>query len=153
MKTVYLHDGNGLFTGAYECQESPLEPGHYIVPVDSLDVAPAPAEGFWPVAKDGRWVNVQDYRGQTMYSIETGEPVIVAEVGEIPEGFTLEEPPKPAPTPEQIAAAVSAARQAAYTAEADPLFFKSERGEATREEWLAKIDEIRARYPDGVMPS
>lgn len=40
-----------------------------------------------------------------------------------------------------------AARKAAYVAEADPLFFMSQRGEATEAEWLAKIDEIKARYP------
>jgi len=39
------------------------------------------------------------------------------------------------------------ARAAAYTAEADPLFFKYQRGEATEQEWLDKIEEIRARYP------
>lgn len=39
------------------------------------------------------------------------------------------------------------ARASAYREEADPLFFKAERGEATREEWLAKIEEIRNRYP------
>ena len=39
------------------------------------------------------------------------------------------------------------ARAEAYREEADPLFFKSERGEATREEWLAKIEEIRNRFP------
>jgi hypothetical protein len=38
-------------------------------------------------------------------------------------------------------------RAAAYTAEADPLFFKSQRGEATIEEWEAKVSEIRTRYP------
>jgi hypothetical protein len=35
----------------------------------------------------------------------------------------------------------------AYRNEADPLFFKSQRGEATREEWLAKVAEIKAKYP------
>jgi len=40
-------------------------------------------------------------------------------------------------------------RAQAYREEADPLFFKSERGEATREEWLAKVEEIRARFPTG----
>lgn len=40
-----------------------------------------------------------------------------------------------------------AARAAAYAAEADPLFFKAQRGEATTEEWSAKVEEIRARYP------
>ena len=38
-------------------------------------------------------------------------------------------------------------RKAAYIAEADPLFFKSQRGEATAEEWQAKIAEIKARFP------
>lgn len=38
-------------------------------------------------------------------------------------------------------------RAAAYAAEADPLFFKSQRGEATIAEWEAKVAEIRARYP------
>jgi len=38
-------------------------------------------------------------------------------------------------------------RASAYTAEADPLFFKAQRGEATIEEWQAKVAEIRSRYP------
>ena len=38
-------------------------------------------------------------------------------------------------------------RQAAYTAESDPLFFKAQRGEATMEEWQAKVAEIKARFP------
>ena len=40
-----------------------------------------------------------------------------------------------------------AARAAAYSAEADPLFFKTQRGEATAEKWEAKVQEIRARHP------
>lgn len=40
-----------------------------------------------------------------------------------------------------------AARAAAYAAEADPLFFKAQRGEATTEEWESKVAEIRARFP------
>ena len=39
------------------------------------------------------------------------------------------------------------ARQAAYQREADPLFFRWQAGEATEADWLAKRDEIRARYP------
>jgi len=38
-------------------------------------------------------------------------------------------------------------RQQAYAAEADPLFFKAQRGEATMAEWQAKVAEIKARYP------
>ena len=39
------------------------------------------------------------------------------------------------------------ARKIAYANEADPLFFMSQRGEATIEEWKVKIAEIKARYP------
>ena len=39
------------------------------------------------------------------------------------------------------------ARAEAYNAEADPLFFKAQRGEATLEEWQAKVAEIKARFP------
>ena len=38
-------------------------------------------------------------------------------------------------------------RAAAYKLEADPLFFKAQRGEATQQEWLDKVAEIQARYP------
>lgn len=38
-------------------------------------------------------------------------------------------------------------RRSAYIAEADPLFFKAQRGEATMEEWQAKVAEIKARFP------
>lgn len=37
-------------------------------------------------------------------------------------------------------------RKRAYQNEADPLFFKWQRGESTQEEWLAKVAEIKARY-------
>jgi hypothetical protein len=38
-------------------------------------------------------------------------------------------------------------RASAYTQEADPLFFQAQRGEATMDDWSAKIEEIRTRYP------
>jgi len=38
-------------------------------------------------------------------------------------------------------------RAAAYRNEADPLFFKAQRGEATTDEWTAKVAEIKARFP------
>lgn len=39
-------------------------------------------------------------------------------------------------------------RQAAYQSEADPLFFKAQRGESTMEAWLAKVAEIKTRFPE-----
>ncbi len=38
-------------------------------------------------------------------------------------------------------------RHAAYVAEADPLFFKAQRGEVEQQVWLDKVAEIKARYP------
>lgn len=34
----------------------------------------------------------------------------------------------------------------AYRQESDPLFFKAQRGEATMQDWLDKVAEIKARY-------
>jgi hypothetical protein len=45
------------------------------------------------------------------------------------------------------AAEAEANRKAAYIAEADPLFFKAQRGEATLQVWLDKIADIKARFP------
>ncbi len=38
-------------------------------------------------------------------------------------------------------------RQRAYQKESDPLYFQVQRGEISQETWLAKIEEIKARYP------
>lgn len=38
-------------------------------------------------------------------------------------------------------------RAEAYRNESDPLFFKWQRGEATEQEWLDKVAEIKLRYP------
>jgi hypothetical protein len=48
---------------------------------------------------------------------------------------------------EQFNAEQSEHRRATYEAEADPLFFMAQRGEATLEQWQAKIAEIKAKYP------
>ena len=48
---------------------------------------------------------------------------------------------------EKKAAEAEANRTAAYIAEADPLFFRAQRGEIPEQEWLDKIAEIKARYP------
>jgi hypothetical protein len=51
------------------------------------------------------------------------------------------------PDPAAVKAEQEAKRRAAYQSEADPLFFKWQRGTATEVEWLNKIDGIKLRYP------
>ena len=48
---------------------------------------------------------------------------------------------------EKQLAEARANRANAYTQESDPLFFKAQRGEATIEEWQAKVQEIKDRFP------
>jgi hypothetical protein len=48
---------------------------------------------------------------------------------------------------EQALATARQSRASAYTTEADPLFFKVQRGEADQADYDAKIAEIRTRYP------
>ena len=49
--------------------------------------------------------------------------------------------------PIKAAEEASRQRQQGYIAEADPLFFKAQRGEATMEELQAKVADIKARFP------
>jgi chlorite dismutase len=50
---------------------------------------------------------------------------------------------------EQSNISVNRKRIDAYRNESDPLFFKAQRGEATMQEWQAKVAEIKARFPKG----
>ena len=47
----------------------------------------------------------------------------------------------------QQRATIENQRKAAYQQEADPLFFSYQRGEATEQEWLDKVAEIKLAYP------
>jgi hypothetical protein len=74
-----------------------------------------------------------------------GKPIGTFVDGAVPPDGAVEVSVLPPVVPTQ--AEQEANRKAAYTAEADPLFFMSQRGEATVEEWQAKVAEIKARYP------
>ena len=71
-------------------------------------------------------------QGKVIQADETGAPVAV-------------EPSSP--TPEQVAQGIAQSRATAYRDEADPLFFKVQRGDAKQKEWLDKVAEIKARFP------
>lgn len=125
MKIVTQLDRNGFANGTTTADESPLEPGVFLIPggcVDALVEIPEGKRAFW----NGKKFELQD--------VPKPEPKPEPQL----------EPPL---TPEQQAARVTAARAAAYAAESDALFFKSQRGEATKEEWLAKVQEIKDRFP------
>lgn len=47
----------------------------------------------------------------------------------------------------EVATLTEQLRHNAYTVESDPIFFKWQRGDATQQQWLDKVAEIKARYP------
>lgn len=59
MKIVYQTDSDGVFIGETVADESPLEPGVYLIPAGCIEVAPpAPVAGFKRVW-NGAWVQVE----------------------------------------------------------------------------------------------
>jgi hypothetical protein len=87
-------------------------------------------------------------KDKSYYAVDAGQEFLIqADWVEVSEFDVVTANPQPSEmplTPEQIATL----RRQAYQLEADPLFFKAQRGEATEQEWLDKIEEIRARYPE-----
>ena len=72
-KRVYIFDGpNDTYTGFWDCQESPLEPGEFIQPVASTEVEPP------------------DFNGDTHTCHWTGDQWVLNEI------------PAPVPIPEPV---------------------------------------------------
>jgi hypothetical protein len=88
MKKVYLYDEYGVFTSAYDAQESPLEPGVFIIPNLSTDSVPILAPKSWPVLINGKWESVPDYRG-VAFDTATGAEIEHKELGNLPDNLTL----------------------------------------------------------------
>jgi hypothetical protein len=73
-----------------------------------------------PVLKDGKWVQVWSVTDASEEEITQRQ--------------------------ENLLNTAKQQRAEAYRNESDPLFFKAQRNEATMEEWLAKVEEIKLRY-------
>ena len=81
---------------------------------------------------------------KTIINVQTGEVTTVELTAEeIAERETYERDVLPGVLRQQA----EQSRASAYRLEADPLFFKAQRGEATTDEWTAKVAEIKARFP------
>ena len=85
----------------------------------------------------------------SQFSLPNGDVVSPAYAGWSDDEYTLVEAPvvPPAPPLPPTKEEQEANRRAAYTVESDPIFFMSQRGEATVEEWQAKVTEIKTRFP------
>jgi len=81
---------------------------------------------------------------QIIVNAQTGERTVVAPTAEEEEFYQAEQSDFQA---NDLPKFRKQQRAAAYAQEADPLFFKAQRGEATTAEWEAKVAEIKARFP------
>jgi len=118
---VYQTDSEGFYVGPTEADPDQLDVGNWIIPGGCV-TEPPPTVGEKQLAQwaDGAWI-----------------------ITDVLDPVDPEPDPVLPPTLEQQ----RFARAEAYRAEADPLFFMSQRGEATLDEWQAKVAEIKARFP------
>lgn len=127
MKTVHSFDyTTGLYLGPVFLNDSdlsPLEPDVYLVPCNCVEVAP-------PLTSDRQ---VAQWNGSDWSVVDLPN--------------AKEEVPAQAKTTFELNADIGAMRADAYRAQSDPLFFKFQRGEATKEEWLTSVDAIKNRFP------
>ena len=88
-------DLTGEFICEELCQESPLEPGKFLVPANATLIPPPEAiEHTARCFRNGEWIHVPDYRGETIYDMsDSRKKHTVDAPGELPAGFTLTPPP------------------------------------------------------------
>lgn len=125
MNIYHYHPVTGQFLSQGQADESPLEPGQYLIPANATEITP-------PTLNSGEY---------TVWSNGAWEVLPVPTPEQEPEPIT---PPEPEPPSPRIL------RLWTFREESDPLFFKAQRGEATMEEWLEKVNEIRERFPDPI---
>jgi hypothetical protein len=97
-----------------------------------------------------RWANEQHIgvcydTPEAVVYVDSGElyqDILAGKYGPIGEPIVIHID-SPKPTNEQV----REARRQAYELKADPINFMMQRGEATEQEWLDKIAEIKTRYP------
>jgi hypothetical protein len=118
---VFQTDHNGFLVGETVADPDPMDEGNWLIPGGCVEQEPpALSDGQRAKFASGAWLIVDP------------EPVVE---------------PEPEPELPPTKAEQEELRRLAYTAEADPLFFKWQAGEATESDWLAKRQEIRDRYP------
>lgn len=82
----------GLYTGS---SQEYVTQGVGIPANSTTDAPPGTISGKVSVYRGGRWQQIADHRGETVYSKATGEAVTVAQPGEYPDDTTLLKPATP----------------------------------------------------------
>lgn len=118
---VFQTDHEGFLVCETVADADPMDEGNWLIPAGCVEQEP-------PALQDGQKAKFSN----SVWSVVDPEPVVE---------------PNPEPELPPTKGQQEQMRRLAYTQEADPLFFMSQRGEATVKEWQAKVAEIKARYP------
>ncbi len=156
---AYQFDGQGIYLGETTLQASPAEPGKFLnKPYTTTEEPLQEKEGYVVKFNGNKWEYVKDNRGEIYYCTETKSEKRITDLGQEIEPTWVKDKPgqfdkwdnKKKQWIEDIEAYndnQKALRASAFSSEADTLFFKVQRGEATQKEYDAKVAEIRERYP------
>lgn len=92
-KNVYQTNHLGLYVGPAMADESPLEPGVFLMPGGCVEMAPPEApQGKIQQWNGKRWQLLDYYNGLIVYNTSTREPLTLTGVGAIPHGYTVLRP-------------------------------------------------------------
>lgn len=92
-QTVYQTNQQGLYVGPVEADESPLEPGVFLIPGGCvLTPPPDPPENKAAQWNGAAWLLVEYFDGLIVYNTSTLEPLTLSGAGHIPHGYTVLKP-------------------------------------------------------------
>ena len=114
MKPAFDEHGLATTAGELSCFYYSSETGEYTgwseeyinigvsMPAHSTDEQPGEEiDGYVYVFIDGKWKSEEDHRGEIVYMLETGEEIVITEIGPYPEGTSTTKPPAPEPSNEE----------------------------------------------------
>jgi len=117
---AYQTNSNGVFVGTVNSDESPLEPGVFLLPAGAVTVEPPAFE-------------------EDQFAVWDGEGWMVE---------TFSEPePEPMVPIDLTRAEVEEIRRHRYQETTDPLFFEFQRGDATEQAWLDAVQAVKDANP------
>ncbi len=87
---VYYTDSNNLYVGK---QTEFIAKGTGLPANCYLDEPPQAKDGFVIMRQADKWTYIENHKGETVYSTETGEEIEITKLGELPENATTE--PRP----------------------------------------------------------